>query len=175
MNKKRVKKDLITGLGFCLPFFLLYTVFTIWPVIQGVYVSMHKWSLMGKLSYVGIDNYAKLLTDQKFTEALVNTVVFVLLSVPALVLMALVLALLANRPVKIKRGLRMIYYLPSVISVSVASFIAKYMFAPYTWVRQRSAALAGSPGSRPGDPVAEQHRICLGDADNDNCLVDGRF
>lgn len=132
MNKKRVKKDLITGLGFCLPFFLLYTVFTIWPVIQGVYVSMHKWSLMGKLSYVGIDNYAKLLTDQKFTEALVNTVVFVLLSVPALVLMALVLALLANRPVKIKRGLRMIYYLPSVISVSVASFIAKYMFAPYT-------------------------------------------
>lgn len=131
MDRKKTR-NFVVGLGFCLPFLVLYTIFVIWPVIQGGYVSLHKWSLMGKVKFVGLDNYAKFFTDQKFTDSLTNTVVFVLFSVPTLVITALVLAMLANRPVKIKRGLRMIYYLPSVISVSVASFIAKYMFAPYT-------------------------------------------
>lgn len=132
MSETKKRKELLTGLGFCLPFFLVYTVFTIWPVIQGVYVSLHKWSLMGKVRFVGLDNYVKFLSDQKFGDSLLHTVLFVLFSVPSLVFVALVLALLANRPVGMKRGLRVIYYLPSVISVSVASFIAKYMFAPYT-------------------------------------------
>lgn len=120
-----------TGLGLCFPFLALYTAFTIWPVLQGLYVSLHKWSLMGKVKFIGLDNYIKFLSDQKFIDALKHTLFFVLLSVPFLVIMALILALFANRPVKIKRGLRVAYYLPSIISVSVASFIAKYMFAPY--------------------------------------------
>lgn len=131
MIKSRKLRNMATGLGLCFPFFTLYTVFTIWPVIQGLYVSLHKWSLMGKVKYVGLDNYIKFLSDQKFVDALKHTVIFVTLSVPFLVIMALILALFANRPVKIRRGLRIAYYLPSIISVSVASFIAKYMFAPY--------------------------------------------
>lgn len=49
-----------------------------------------------------------------------------------LVITAMVLAMLANRATRMKKGLRIIYYLPSVLSVSVASFIAKYTFTPYT-------------------------------------------
>ncbi|MEY8353940.1 sugar ABC transporter permease [Lachnospiraceae bacterium 54-53] len=131
MIGNRKIRDLAVGLGLCLPFFALYTVFTIWPVLQGIYVSLHKWSLMGKVKFVGLENYFRFFTDQKFADALKHTMTFVALSVPLLVIMALILALLANRPVKIRRGLRIAYYLPSIISVSVASFIAKYMFAPY--------------------------------------------
>lgn len=132
MHRTRNKrKQLFIALGFTAPFFLLYTVFTIWPVIQGVYVSLHKWTLMGKLKFVGLDNYLKFLGDKNFWGALQNTVVFVLITAPLLVITAMILALLANRPTKIKKGLRICYYLPSVLSVSVAAFIAKYMFAPY--------------------------------------------
>ena len=131
MSRSRKIRDMATGLGLCFPFLALYTAFTIWPVLQGLYVSLHKWSLMGKVKFIGLDNYIKFLSDQKFIDALKHTLFFVLLSVPFLVIMALILALFANRPVKIKRGLRVAYYLPSIISVSVASFIAKYMFAPY--------------------------------------------
>ncbi len=131
MSRSRKIRDMATGLGLCFPFLALYTVFTIWPVIQGLYVSLHKWSLMGKVKFVGLDNYIKFLSDQKFIDALKHTIIFVALSVPFLVIMALILALFANRPVKIRRGLRIAFYLPSIISVSVASFIAKYMFAPY--------------------------------------------
>lgn len=57
---------------------------------------------------------------------------FTLITTPMLVITAMVLAMLANRATKMKKGLRIIYYLPSVLSVSVASFIAKYTFTPYT-------------------------------------------
>lgn len=49
-----------------------------------------------------------------------------------LVIIALILALLANRQTVMKKGLRISYYLPSILSVSVASFIAKNTFSPYT-------------------------------------------
>ena len=48
-----------------------------------------------------------------------------------LVIIALILALLANRQTVMKKGLRISYYLPSILSVSVASFIAKNTFSPY--------------------------------------------
>ncbi len=127
---KKVKSSLI-ACGFILPFFILYTIFTIWPVIQGVYISFFNWSLMGKMDYVGVQNYTRFLGDKNFWGALRNTFTFVMITAPSLVIIALALALLANRPTKLKKYLRISYYLPSVLSVSVASFIARYMFAPY--------------------------------------------
>lgn len=132
MSKERKRKLFLTALAFMLPFLILYTVFTIWPVIQGFYVSMHKWGLMGKQKYVGFDNYIKFSTDKKFWSSLKNTCTFVVITTPMLVIVALVLALLADRKTKMKKFLRISYFLPGVLSVSVASFIARYTFAPYT-------------------------------------------
>ena len=131
MSKQRKRKLFFTALAFMLPFLILYTVFTIWPVIQGFYVSMHKWGLMGKQKYIGFDNYIKFAGDKKFWSALGNTCKFVVITAPMLVIIALILALLANRQTVMKKGLRISYYLPSILSVSVASFIAKNTFSPY--------------------------------------------
>lgn len=132
MSKAKKRKTFLVAMAFILPFFILYTVFTIWPVIQGFYVSLHKWGLMGKLKFIGFDNYTKFLGDKNFWSALKNTAFFTLITTPMLVITAMVLAMLANRATRMKKGLRIIYYLPSVLSVSVASFIAKYTFTPYT-------------------------------------------
>lgn len=132
MSKARKRKAFLVAMAFILPFFILYTVFTIWPVIQGFYVSLHKWGLMGKQKFIGFDNYTKFLGDKNFWGALKNTTTFTLITTPMLVITAMSLALLANRQTKMKKTLRIIYYLPSVLSVAVASFIAKYVFAPYT-------------------------------------------
>ena len=132
MSKAKKRKTFLVAMAFILPFFILYTVFTIWPVIQGFYVSLHKWGLMGKLKFIGFDNYTKFLGDKNFWGKLKNTAFFTLITTPMLVITAMVLAMLANRATRMKKGLRIIYYLPSVLSVSVASFIAKYTFTPYT-------------------------------------------
>lgn len=96
MSKQRKRKLFFTALAFMLPFLILYTVFTIWPVIQGFYVSMHKWGLMGKQKYIGFDNYIKFAGDKKFWSALGNTCKFVVITAPMLVIIALILALLGQ-------------------------------------------------------------------------------
>ena len=87
MSKRRKRKYFFTALAFMLPFLILYTMFTIWPVIQGFYVSLHKWGLMGKQEFVALDNYKKFLGDKNFWGALGNTVKFVILATPMLVIL----------------------------------------------------------------------------------------
>ncbi len=129
--KTRERKAMITALCFILPFFILFTIFTIYPVVQGVWVSLNKWSLMGRQKYVGLDNFRKMLSDKKFWDALKHTCLFTAITAPLITILAMIFALLANRPVRYKKFLRVAFYLPSVLSVSVGSFIIKYCFAPY--------------------------------------------
>ncbi|MDR1469276.1 MAG: sugar ABC transporter permease [Spirochaetaceae bacterium] len=121
----------LTAFLFLLPFLVLYTVFIIWPVIQGVYVSLHKWGLMGKIRFLGLSNYTRFLTDRHFWESLGHTTWFVLISVPLLVVVPVCLGILANRGLRMKKFLRIAYYVPSVLSVAVISRIARWMFDPY--------------------------------------------
>ena len=125
------RKNLLAAVLFLLPFTVFYTIFTIWPIIQGLYVSLHKWGLMGKQRFVGLKNYQKFLGDRYFWEALGNTTKFVVLTVPVLMVLALLLALLANRNSRGRKFFRVAYYLPNVLSVTVVSYCALFMFKPY--------------------------------------------
>ena len=131
VKKKRGWKNILTALLFVLPFTVFYLIFTIWPVLQGLYVSVNKWGLMGKIKYVGAANYAKLIKDKFFWQSLGNTTLFVVISVPLLLILALTLSLLANRSSKLKRFYRASYYLPNILSVAVISNITISMASPY--------------------------------------------
>jgi multiple sugar transport system permease protein len=128
----RLLENTVKAFGFLAPFLLLYTIFIIWPVIQGVYVSFHKWGLMGKIRFVGLSNYQKFLTEKYFWDALWHTTFFVIIAVPSVIIASLVLALLANRDSGFKKLFRVCFYIPCVLSVSVISFMAIYLYSPYT-------------------------------------------
>ena len=129
--KKQKRRAAVTALIFILPFFILFTLFTVYPIIQGVWVSLNKWSMMGRQSYIGLENFEKLFSDSKFWDSLKHTCFFVVICAPLIVVASLALAIMANRPVKYRKFLRISYYMPGVLSVSVASFVSKYTFAPY--------------------------------------------
>ena len=130
LKKRAIRGDIVAAC-FLLPFTILYTVFTIYPVLQGGYISFYKWNLMGKQAYVGFKNYATIFNDSFFWGALWNTTKFVLYSTPVIMISSLGLALLANRATKAKRIYRTLYFLPNLLSVSVISYIAIYMAQPY--------------------------------------------
>lgn len=129
--KKRQRKATMTALIFILPFFVLFTIFTIYPSVQGIWVSLNKWSLMGRQKFIGLENYRDMFSDAKFWDALKHTFGFTIICAPLITVISMIMALLANRPVKYKKFLRIAYYIPGVLSVSVGSFIAKYTFTPY--------------------------------------------
>lgn len=136
MDMQRIKRrhelraDLV-ALGFLLPFAIIYTIFIIWPVGEGAYMSAFKWGLMGKQKFLGWENYTRFLGDKFFWSSLWNTTKFVIYSTPTIIFASFGLALLANRTVRIKRLLRAAYFVPNLLSVSVISYIAVYMLRPY--------------------------------------------
>lgn len=128
--KSKLLED-VKAIPFLLPFFIVYIVFTIFPILKGLEMSFFDWSLIRKMDFIGLQNYINLIHDQNFWKSLWNTTLFVILSTPTMVILALVLALMANRPSRLQTFFRSSFFLPSILSVSVISYIAIFMLQPY--------------------------------------------
>lgn len=133
MNKSK-KKYLVNDLKalvFLLPFTIFYLIFTIWPVIEGIIISVHDWGLMGKQKFIGFEHYKRMIQDEYFWEALWNTTKFALYSTPLLVIVALILALIANQKTRLRKLYRVSFFMPNVLSVAVVSYIAVVAFGKH--------------------------------------------
>jgi multiple sugar transport system permease protein len=130
VNTKQRQLDL-QALLFLLPFLILYLTFTIFPIFKGLQMSLYKWTLIRKMDFLGLGNYNTLIKDPKFWESVWNTTYFVILSTPTMLILALVLAVVANQKSKLQKVYRSVFFLPSVLSVAVASFLGLFIFQPY--------------------------------------------
>jgi cellobiose transport system permease protein len=114
---------------FISPFFLVFAVFGLFPILFTFWVSLHDWSLLGDHTWSGLDNYSELLRDENFWNALYNTLgMFVLATVPQL-LIALALAQLLNQRLRARTFWRMGVLLPNITSVAAVGIIFTLLFA----------------------------------------------
>lgn len=131
MNKKAWIQD-FKAVPFLLPFFAAYMIFTVFPIFKGLEMSLYDWTLVRKMDFVGLENYKVMFTDPHFWRTLWNTTLFVILTTPTMILLALGLALLANLNTKLRTLFRGAFFLPSILSVAVISFLAIFMLQPYS-------------------------------------------
>jgi cellobiose transport system permease protein len=111
------------------PFFVLFGIFGLYPLIYTAWVSLHNWNIMGPADFVGLDNYADLFKDEQFWTTLKNTLgIFVLSTVPQL-LLALILATLLNRNLRARTALRMAVVIPNVTSVAAVAIVFGLLFS----------------------------------------------
>jgi lactose/L-arabinose transport system permease protein len=113
---------------FISPFYLLFGVFGLYPIIYSFVVSLNKWNATKAWKFVGFQNYQTLLFhDPVFWISLWNVVYIFLINVPAMLALALLLAIVLNsRSLRIKDFFRVSYLLPyvaSVLSVSILFFV----------------------------------------------------
>lgn len=122
----------LTGYLFVLPFLIAYALFLVWPVILGLRMSFFDWSLVGTgtRDFLGLANFTELFGDPDFWASLWHTILFTLLSTPPLVLLALGLALLANRAVPARWFFRLAFFAPYVLPVSVVALIWVWLYQP---------------------------------------------
>jgi cellobiose transport system permease protein len=119
----------VAGYAFVSPFFLVFAVFGLFPLLFTFWVSLHDWSLLGDRSWSGLGNYSKLLGDDHFWNALRNTLgIFVLATVPQL-LLSLVLAQLLNQRLRARTLWRMGVLLPNITSIAAVGIIFTLLFA----------------------------------------------
>lgn len=114
---------------FIAPFFVLFAVFGVFPLLYTAWVSLHDWQLInGDQGFVGLDNYRVLLSDPNFYNALFNTASIFLLSTVPQLLMALAIAVLLDRPLRASPTWRAAVLLPNVVSVAAVALVFAQLF-----------------------------------------------
>src|SRR2546430_7647278 len=107
---------------FVSPFFVLFGVFSLYPIGYSAWLSLHDWSLVGAARYVGFGNYRELFHDALFWQSMTNAALIFLIYVPAMTFLALVLASLLNSHYVRMQGIfRTLIFLPYVMSGTVAA------------------------------------------------------
>ncbi|KUP96087.1 ABC transporter permease [Thermobifida cellulosilytica TB100] len=114
---------------FISPFFILFAIFGLFPLVYTVWVSLHDWTLLGgNQGFVGLDNYVRLVQDGKFWNSLYNTFgIFVIAVVPQL-LLAMYLADTLSRKVRAVNFFRMGLLLPYLTSVAAVAIVFSQLF-----------------------------------------------
>ncbi len=186
---------------FLLPFLAVYTLFLVYPLLKGFWISLHDWDLLGaalapdSIEWVGMKNYVRIFWGtemgwgamahprlqiaaliglgatalmfqrramgtgwfvalallfavayfafgwapgedgrwytRRFWPAVGNTILFVALTVPAITALALVLAVLLNQKTRMAAVLRTLFFMTTVLSVTVATLIWKLLLSPH--------------------------------------------
>lgn len=112
---------------FVLPFLVLYVTFLVLPLIFGAYVSFTEWGIVGDPVWVGLKNVQRALADDWVPKVWGNTIRFALMVVPAVVVLALGMALFVNSGVWAAGLARTLFFAPHVVAVTVTSLIWVWM------------------------------------------------
>ncbi|MBN2219039.1 MAG: sugar ABC transporter permease [Kosmotogaceae bacterium] len=128
---KRTTRRKFAGFLFVLPGMMAYLVWTIYPILNGFYMSLFKWNLNPKIpnDFIGLENYIELFQDSQFYVALVNTIKYAIITVPFQMVLGLLVALLLNKGMKGQTLFRLLFYLPVITSWVVVSVLFQYLFA----------------------------------------------
>lgn len=125
-----------TPLLVLLPYITVFSIFFVIPFLYGIFISFFDWNLFfpEKTVYVGLANYQKILFDTTsifntyFWSGLRNTLIFVVASVPFLISIPLILAILIDLKPPGYKVFRTILFMPTVFSVSAVILIWKWQF-----------------------------------------------
>lgn len=133
----------LTPYMFIAPNLVLFSVFIFFPLLYAAFISVHEWSLIDEPFYVGTENYTRLLTDYQFWQAMKNTVIYSMATVPTSLAIGLMLAIGLNRDLFARTFLRSIYFLPVVVSSVATAIIAAWLFNDHYGVINALLKLVG--------------------------------
>jgi multiple sugar transport system permease protein len=120
---KNLRKQLPNYL-FILPHYFFFTLFILFPIVRGLYISLFDWKIMLKTQhFIGIANYQALLKDKIFWESLGNTGQFMIMTVAINIVLSLFVAVALKQSFFGSQTLRVLFYAPGILSVSVLGII----------------------------------------------------
>jgi lactose/L-arabinose transport system permease protein len=127
-KRKPLNKTTIIGWSFITIASVLICLFYFYPMVQALIMSFQS-GTGTNLTFTGLDNYARLLKDPTFITAVKNTVIYLIIQVPVMILLALFLSVILNdKRLKFKGFFRTAIFLPCVTSLVAYSVIFKYLF-----------------------------------------------
>ncbi len=127
----KIKKE-IPYLMFIIPAFIVYTVLTVYPLIQTLGLSFTNWDgySMDNLKFIGLENYRDLFGDRAMKSALINTCFYSIVFPVIVTILAIPLSLALNSKMKTRNFQRAVFFFPSVPSAIILGYLWTYILAP---------------------------------------------
>ena len=125
---KRSVKEVLQAYCFIAPFVIFGGIFMVYPICNQFIRSMFNTKWGGKTVFVGLENYIEIFTDPIYLKAIGNTLLFVIIAVPALILLGLFIAgsIFDKHPIYVST-VRICLYIPTIVSMVVMSTIWRFM------------------------------------------------
>jgi len=131
---------------FIAPVILLFGLFRILPSVQTLLYSFFKVELIkDRLTFIGLDNFRDLLTDEIFQRATINTLKYVVAIVPISAILGLLLAVLFNAKFRFQEFFKAVYFSPMVTSTVAAAMVWWWMYNPQFGIFNVLLKLIGLP------------------------------
>lgn len=131
MRKKKSLSRKVEPYLYLLPALLFFAVFFFYPFIKTVISTFFSVNANGQVQhFVGVDNYIRVIKDSAFQKSIVNTCIYVALASPLAIIIALVLAMLANKKTRTSSIYETMFSLTMAMSLSVTAMIFKIMYNP---------------------------------------------
>jgi multiple sugar transport system permease protein len=124
------RRNAVTGYSLLAPSLFGVVGFLLLPVLVVIWLSFQSWNLIGPITFVGLDNYASVLSDGVFGNSLMVTLLFVALVIPIQTLLGLAAALLLTRGLPGSGWFRTIYVLPWICAPLALGVVWKWILAP---------------------------------------------
>ncbi|MCR6727769.1 carbohydrate ABC transporter permease [Agrobacterium fabrum] len=121
--KRRRRRGNWRGLAYIAPAIALVTVFFVLPLLYTIWMSLHRWPLMGAPRWIGLGNYARMFSDARFWSSLSFTAQYTVVVTIAIFAVAFPLAFFVNSPRKFVPAYRTVIFLPVVIGLASASLL----------------------------------------------------
>lgn len=123
-------KENLTGYLFIAPQLLLFLVFVVYPIFEGIRLSLFKINYQSE-TFIGFDNYTALFSDPVFLKSTMNTVIFVVFIVALTVIFGLFVAsAIFDKNAKYVSFIRGSYYIPVMVSMVVMSMVWSFLLNP---------------------------------------------
>lgn len=129
MNRRRAHSTLL-GYGLLAPSLFGVVCFLLLPMLVVMWLSLHRWDLLGPIRYVGLDNWYSVLTDPSFGNSLLVTCAFIAIVVPAQVVLGLAAAAMLARGLPGTGMFRALYVIPWICSPLAVAVLWRWILAP---------------------------------------------
>ena len=122
-------KEAITGYLYISPFFILFLIFGLFPILYSFYLAFQKWNGLGEMEYIGFQDFKWILTDSLFWTSLSNTLIMWRLGTLPQLIIGIVLAYALNSAlIKMKTFFRVSIFMPYVTSTVAVAIVFGIMF-----------------------------------------------
>ena len=143
-QRRWLSREAITAYLFILPSLIGFIAFYAVPAVRGVWISFTDWDLLRDAKFVGIANYADLLQDKEFWNALKVTIYYVLLNIPLQTILAIVIAVMMSRLTQ-SMLVRAIIILPWLLPPVVVGLLWLWLLDPNLGIVNNTLKSLGFP------------------------------